>query len=381
MPRHAVHIAVAIIPLWVATIACASDAVPAAAAGVPEGPKIPRMVVLRNGKVIEGRFRLAQGGYEVDSAGGRVFVADSFIWFTAEGRLDAYKTIRERIPETTPNGHVRIAQWCVENRLTAQAVEQLGFALRLEPDHADARSMLRLLEAGSDPSNGASGSAAPRSPSLEEEVPTLGGLPPESAREFVSRVQPILVNRCGNASCHGTASQNAFTLRNVRAGNPAYRTLTIQNLDAVLDQLSAEQPGTSPLLVRPQQPGHGGSHKPLFAGPAGATQLRTIAAWVATVAQSVPKSLPSEAAEAEIGSLLLTSGESEPTSNAPVPKSDDDQKDSPVATADDADPTAALLERVIAEERPDAFDPNEFNRRFAPRTDGSPLPSSDGPTR
>jgi hypothetical protein len=333
---------------------------------------VPRLIVLRNGKVFEGVIHLARDGYEVESGGGRIYLAEPYIWFTAESRQDAYRVMRERIPEATADGHVRIAQWCVENGLHSAAREELKSALRLEPQHNDARSMLRLLEPSRGTTTG-SASARPAEP-LPGDIAPLGGLSAEIAREFVTRVQPILVNRCGNAACHGTVSRSAFRLKAVRSGQTAHRAHTAANLESVWKQISLDDPAASPLLVAPSHPGHGGTRKPLFIGAAGEAQLRSLTSWVQEVARS---SATNEASEPSPG-VRLTSA---PAADAYRDGLDGGVDSAALPPSAEADETSAVLERIVAEERPDAFDPDEFNRRFGPRADQTSKDPIQGPSR
>ena len=90
-------------------------------------------------------------------------------------------------------------------------------------------------------------------------------------------------------------------------------------------------------------------------------------------------------------SVILTSltliGATSETPNAAVRTADAVLSDEAATDADapgaapPADPTADLLRQVLAEERPDAFDPDEFNRRYGPQAGRSPLPANDGATR
>lgn len=371
-------------PAGVAT-ALGSDALPAAASGVSAERLPPQIIVLKNGSVVEGRIQIAQGGYHVERNGGQVFLADAVVWYTAESRRDAYKTLRERIPYATADSHVHIAEWCVENNLREEAREELRLALRLEPNNEGARSLYRLL-------NPEPQSPVPRDrPQLQSgQEPTLGGLPPEVARTFVTRVQPLLVNRCGNASCHGSASGNRFTLQNARNGNPAFKRYTQDNLDAVLEQLTLTTPHSSPLLIQMQLEGHGGSRKPLFPGRVGEAQIQTIANWIVDVSRSRKKLThpgPSDqrdplqlTAAVEGATNLPQNATARPADSGRMPET----TDGPPAVNDpvpESDATSRLLESILRDDQPDAFDPEVFNRQFAPRSASSPLSSSNGPMR
>jgi len=345
----------------------ASDVVPQAAVGVPGQKEPPTLVVLRDGKVIEGSFRLAQGGYEVSMKGGRMFLPDSLVWFEARHRRHAYEILKQRLPCRTADEYAQLAKWCVTNRLYSCAQGELRAALEQEPDHAEARSLAKSIDAilrtGSRPNPQAETSAAAEMPSIDD-AESLGELPRSVATDFSTRVQPLLVNRCGNASCHGTAAQNGFTLRVVRVGNPAFRRLSQENLAAVRGQIDAVAPGDSPLLVEPSRPGHGGLRKPLFAGPAGEAQFKTLAVWVARAARSSPAPEPGATDEPE--AFMLTGATSTDSASPEVVPAVEEAEAEP---ADAIDPASDLLRKTLAGEGPDAFDPEEFNRRYGPQAD------------
>jgi hypothetical protein len=377
MSRHVAGIAVAFACalVWVAAV-MASDAVPEAALGIPERAEPPNLLVLRGGKVIEGKIRFAQGGYEVEAnaGGGRIFLADSMVWFTARHRREAYEELCRRAPCRTADEHADMARWCLTNKLHSCAKDELQVALEQEPEHAEARNLAKTLDAVLKTGSPAAVPTTPVPVAKADGKEALGGLPPWTAKEFVTRVQPLLVNRCGNAACHGGA-KNAFALRVVRPGNPAYYRLTEQNLDAIRRQISADDSSASPLLVEPQRPGHGGSRKPLFAGPSGEAQLKMLAAWVAAAARSAPPG--SESTEGDKPSpLVLTSATDEPASGEVASTNGAEAADVPPGDA-----ASDLLRKTLIEEQPDAFDPEEFNRRYGPEAGRLSSPSSQGLTR
>lgn len=377
MSRYAAGIAVAFACTlaWVAAVT-ASDAVPEAAAGVPEQPEPPKLLVLRDGKVVEGTICFAQGGYEeVKAGGGRIFVPDSMVWFTARHRREAYEQLCRQAPCRTADEHTEMARWCLTNGLHSCAREELQIALEQEPGHAGALSLVKTLDAVLKTGSPAPGPKATTPRAETDGKEALGGLPPWAAREFVTRVQPLLVNRCGNAACHG-GSKNAFALRVVRPGNPAYRRLTEQNLEAVRGRLSAGDPGASPLLLELRRPGHGGARKPLFVGPAGEAQLKMLTAWVAAAAGSAPPG-PGGIGEGGPSAPAATGSTAEMAAGEVAPAA----ADAEAMETTEGDSASDLLRRSLAGGQPDAFDPEEFNRRYGPQPDRLSSPSSQGPTR
>jgi len=372
MYRTAVRLSVALTTLAAVAPATttASDIVPAAAAGVPETPPPPQLIVMNNGDLVEGSITRTQSGYEVaQPGGGKMFLAEPFVWFAANSRREAYEELRKRFPDQSAGGHVSLARWCLRYGLKDAAEDELQLALTIDPDHREARNTLKLL--------GETTKAIPDPISRPQEMgdprATLGGLPPETARTFVTKVQPILVNSCGNAKCHGTSSQNPFTIQNVRSNNPSFKTLTQRNLETVRQRISVDDPAHSEIFTKPQQPGHGGSPRPVI----GAAQLQTLQAWAADVARTMPRGEPATATDAA-SSLVLTSNETQFTSpaNGAVRSASPDETTPMAAERRDV---ADVLRQAIAEERADAFDPREFNRRFGSDAGRLTPPASEGP--
>lgn len=369
MTLRATGIAVAFACAFAAVlVVSASDVVPQAAVGVPGQKEPPRLVVLRDGKVIEGSFRLAQGGYEIDQKGGRMFLPESLVWFEARHRRHAYEVLKQRLPCRTADEYTQLAKWCVTNQLYSCARDELRVALEQEPQHEEARSLAKsidaILKTGGAPDRKAEAPPAPEV-SWADDAGTLGGLPKSVAADFSTRVQPLLVNRCANASCHGAAATNGFTLRVVRPGSPAFRRLSQENLAAVLGQIDASNPAQSPLLVEPSRAGHGGSRKPLFAGPSGDAQFKALAVWVSRAAKSAPAAEP-EPDEAEKFTLTGATDTEIPSSEVVPAASEVEAAAADVVTTD---ATSELLRKTLVEERPDAFDPEEFNRKYGPQAD------------
>ncbi len=96
--------------------------------------------------------------------------------------------------------------------------------------------------------------------------------------EFYTRIQPILVNRCGAAGCHGRNPAGSFHLDVTGYRTPNWkRESSTANLQHVLTFIHPEQPDLSPLLILPNQ-SHGGLEGSMFTRNRRA-ELERLMAW------------------------------------------------------------------------------------------------------
>ncbi|HUG93517.1 MAG TPA: hypothetical protein VML55_21940 [Planctomycetaceae bacterium] len=288
------------------------------------------LVVLKTGRTIGGRISQAAGGFVVDQPHGTIVVPSELVEFTARDERDAVRLYHDRTPNPTAGFHVELAQWCLGHQMVAEAREELRSALRLEPHRADARNMLRRIDEAlappaPEPARTSARGLIERAGFELPEATSLAGLSPDAARMFTERVQPILMNKCGNASCHGPSAENEFRLTRVRLTGGAHRVHAERNLAVTLNYVDRGQPDRSRLLVVPQG-NHGRAGRTIFSGPFGGEQLETLREWVRQIASAQPEA-PRDAVTAPVAG-----GERIPSpADAPV----------------------------------DAFDPAEFNRSAA----------------
>ena len=290
------------LPILTAMLTVLPSAEVVLAEGDP-GMQSGELIVLSSGRVIRGEITPRPDGYDVDMGNGRIYIPSDSIRFHANDMDDAYLKMRESLPELTPSEHVALARWCLTNKLDQKAKRELLDALHLDPYRDDARQMLnalvrKLQQKNSQTasvensvlsdrlmSSGGSSSVAARS---------LGGLSRPLARAFVTTVQPLLSNKCGNASCHGGSVAREFQIQFVRQMSSPVKAE--QNLAAVLNQLSFDQPESSPLL-RYAESIHGGSRVPFFRGRNGSAQIQVLKDWVqlacSEIGGPVQKSKPS----------------------------------------------------------------------------------------
>lgn len=251
-----------------------------------------RVILMTNGRVLTGFASRNAGGWLVEQANGRVQVPIDQVNVVANNLADAYRKQRDAVVEPTPATHMALAQWCISYRLHNEARDELRKCMKLDPEHSAARKLLRRLDDMLDPPEikttlkdqmvlkTGDGFVVP-------DAESLGGLSNEVAAGYTLRIQPLLINKCGNASCHGSTSPaekpEGFHLIPVRPGTNGHRMYTERNLAEVLRYVDVQEPSLSPLIAIPQGT-HGGSAG-VFHGAAGSTQIKMLRAWIKTVAQ------------------------------------------------------------------------------------------------
>ena len=344
-----------------------------------------RLVILTSGRILSGQVSRNAGGYLVEQANGRVQVSADEVRFVVNDLKEAYRQQRDSIVHPTPSTHLALANWCISHRLNDEARDELKKCLSSDPDNVEARRLLQRLtdtmRAGLAPA------VAPPAPLktsdgfLQPNVESLGGLSRETATVFTSRIQPILLNKCGIASCHGTTSSNGFRLFNTRISGNGSRQNSERNLAETLRYIDVEDVSQSQLLSL-STGGHGGRGA-IFTGPAASDQFKLLRSWALTVARE------KQAEASELEQMPKITGKKNGKSTKPrVTQAShaDDELDGMASRDDEAElipasgksmskPSKSTKPREIASDPSDAeatpalkpydpFDPEIFNRRL-----------------
>lgn len=322
-----------------------------------------RILVLQNSKVLKGVIRQSSTGYIVNMPGGHLVLPFDQVRFEAEDLEDAYRQQREALPDQTAS-HIELARWCLANALPDHARKELRAALRCDPDSSVAKNMLQrindqLLTTKEVPAvvqrDGQFSLLGELKPGIAPDA--LGGLPREAASEFVTKVQPLLVNRCATAGCHGPGSGNTFELQRAKVGKGAPKMYSERNLAAVLERVDRERPLGSPMLVKlrgePKAFGTRQSH-----GGLSQEQLRMLRSWIETISKK-----PEELAKPTVETAT---DDTEETANGQPSLGDrgrDSQSGDPNSrAADQVESGDNLFQRLLRELRsPDAA-PEGVNR-------------------
>lgn len=246
-------------------------------------PSNPQILLLRNGAVLRGKILARGEDYLMQAPHGQVVVPGTLVRAACRDLQEAYEYMQQRAAtQSEGSAYVTLAKWCQSVQLFDEARASLELALNLDANLDEARHLLTLnAELQSEHRQSQKPREAAAEPPTARRDPDahLGGLPKSLAKQFATRIQPILANNCSSSSCHGPRSETGFRLERVPVGQRSERGAVERNLLAVSESLDFRQPSRSPLIERAKQ-AHGKPVRPLWKGPSGKQQLAELQAWV-----------------------------------------------------------------------------------------------------
>ncbi|MEM9184932.1 MAG: hypothetical protein AAGB00_00380 [Planctomycetota bacterium] len=246
-------------------------------------------VLLKNGEVLFGGVTVEGGRYRIASTGSEIWIPHEQVQKIARSLLELYDWRRGQIRPPTAGGHLRLADWCINQELWPQAAREMLSARELAPqDPRLAPVEQRLAEAwqrAQPPDVRRGGAADPLDGNLLDAARTasqlrlIEALPAGALEHFTRRVQPILVNNCTAGGCHQPGGDEAFQLNRDWVRGIGGRRSTFANLAAVLAEVDRQNPSASPLLRAAAEP-HAGKGDAMFTGRR-AQLHRALSQWVA----------------------------------------------------------------------------------------------------
>jgi hypothetical protein len=348
------RIARAIMNTKIGLLACVLAVAPAWTSICVAEPSLPpttgHILILENERTLEGDIERVGDQYRIKRTLGETWVpADKVLWLSAD-LPEAFAFLRRRANLDDADERLRLAKWCHAHDLKEQALAEVTAAVALQPRQQEAQRLLRRLQQP--------GPAAPStatSPSEPEPV----ALPPvnvsaEVMNQFITRVQPILMNACVN--CHGADQAGTFKLVKIHEHGSLAPKTTQQNLASVLAQMNLEQPGASPFLTKAASL-HGSMREAPLAGkrmPA----FHTLEEWVKLT-------LPRQPISPDQSLAAAVDGSAKPNKTA-APKAVLPAVEKSTAAVKIEEGKTPATGKSATEEPADPFDPVIFNRETHP---------------
>ncbi|MGE0607148.1 MAG: hypothetical protein AB7O62_08655 [Pirellulales bacterium] len=362
------------------------------------------ILLLNNGEALAGRVALIGDQYYVTQNGAEFRVKTGDAQFFCRDLDEAYERQSQAIAAGKVTGHIALAEWCLRQQLHGYAALELEEILSLEPRHPKLPLLERRLRlAVSGPAKPPENQPASLAPSNADLDGMVRSLPPGAVETFTTTVQPLLLNHCATAGCHGPTAEDELRLGKAPPGYPLTRRLTQRNLASAIKLLDREQPDQSPLLLMARQAHGTAKSAPL--GDRDIGPLRQLDYWIRRVAsrpaQAAAANVPSPAPLLQVRESIQLPGQPSPDEPdasdplAPAGQEYETAEDEPVDEDDEANaqPTAETSEEASASSSTDdgptksarrrkppqrgraittftpidPFDPEIFNRQYGPK--------------
>ena len=315
-------------------------------------------LLLRNGEVIEGGVSFEGDYCTVVLERGELRVRRDRVR-AVEANIDAIYR-KHIVPNTPPGpeGAWKRADWSLRNGLIGYAASEITEAARHFPNEPRLDVLRERLAAARRPAKPKSTKTAHQDaePATASQVHT-SAIDSKSLEAFTVAVQPLLLNRCATAGCHGKASKNAYQLTRGVEGRAMLRRMTLANLESTLRFIDRKRPAASPLLTKTIRP-HGGAKQAVFLAMH-RRQYELLAGWVERLA-------------IDTNAKPVVASGSQPTSRQPRGiKSDTKTLGRPLPAPFDTrggngkrPPSSKSKPLATPETVDDPYDPERFNRRY-----------------
>lgn len=348
----------------------------AASQHVPSGVCV---LLLDNEQAIEGEIAVADGCYSVRLKDGTIRVRQQDVRMVCRSYEECYVRMQAASQPDSIHDHLRLASWCTRYGLDELARRELAAAEAIDPHHAMVAVLRRRLEA----------SIAPKKPpradtDAETALDTaeleriVASLPTPTVESYTAAVQPLLLNQCAAAGCHGGRSESDYQLLRAPANRLPSQRITQRNLAATLEWINTDRPEASPLLTVPLTP-HGTSQAAIFTEKQ-LDQYRRLVVWVYSVAasrQAAVQNAPVERSLLGLGppSSVVQAAAAPQGKNVAASYTEPPWEGGQTARASEVAQVSAT-ELGIGKPQPkrganistfvpkDPFDPEIFNRRF-----------------
>ena len=253
-----------------------------------------QLLVLRNGEVLAGKVAHSDDHYVVQLPNGQVRVKNADVEMVCDNLEEAYRRKRAALQAGDVPQHLALAQWCLHHQLLAPAGDELVDVVHTDPENPMIGVLQHRLKMAKEPAPTADGKTAQPMIGNDELDRMVRSLPRGSVETFTQLVQPVLMNNCMSAGCHGSQGEQGMQLCRASSGKASGRRLTQRNLYTVLQYVDREAPTESRLLKAIQGP-HGTSRSPIFSDRQ-ASQYQRIVNWVDMVANQMDSAIPASVA-------------------------------------------------------------------------------------
>ena len=106
----------------------------------------PSVVLLTDGRILHGQVTQEGDDVFIKQRGGQIKKKKDQIEGLFHSLDEIYTYRKSQIPELDPDEHLKLARWCLSQKLTEAAKVEVQTVLKVSPRSAEARAMLVSLE-------------------------------------------------------------------------------------------------------------------------------------------------------------------------------------------------------------------------------------------
>ncbi len=227
-------------------------------------------------------FRQKDGLYIIDFSDGQIRVKPADVDLVCNSLDEGYQRKRAAMATGDAHDHLELAQWCLRHDLLGPAAAELADAKTADPNDPMISALDHRLKMALEPPSATATSKSIPGPSNDELDRMIRGLPRGAIESFTQSVQPVLMNHCATAGCHGPQSETGLRLFRIPTSKTASRRITQRNLYSALSFVDRENPAASRLLTVPSGP-HGTAKIAIF-NEHQAAQYRRLVEWTSQLA-------------------------------------------------------------------------------------------------
>ena len=221
-------------------------------------------LLLKNERLLEGTVYRLGDRYQVKMGeGSKVTIPADQVAFVGQSKLEAYQFLKSSVATWTVGEHFQLTRWCLLNGLLDEATAHYQLVAQSHGEHTRVKQLGKELEKKllEIPGFRAYLGLAP----IEKQSPVVTAsavvpasddgqsvdiisttMHPEIAALYSRKVQPILMNRCSQAACHGTQTKTGLMIKQPYARE--FARISTENLASVLKYVRRESKEISPLL-------------------------------------------------------------------------------------------------------------------------------------
>jgi len=226
------------------------------------------LVLLTNGNILRGIAEIQGDAIILNREdGNKLRLRRDQVLHIATTVEELYRYRSQKRSNHNSASYIDDAKWCLRHGLIAGAEAELSHLVSLDPSHPEVSRIQRQIASAKVP-HAKAPLVLPTAPpehvivGRAESAPMPDGISPASVAAFTSRVQPMLINRCGNAGCHRTGGETSWQLSHLGVNVRVSARMTQRNLIAVLNHVNMEDPFSSELLKYSKTPHASGNFSP-----------------------------------------------------------------------------------------------------------------------